>query len=549
MGLKAKAVYMNANLSSSNDSRLEGLSSSACRRLVSAAQALSLGRIDDAEQRLRGLLAVHPNHPEVLRMYAGLQILRGDSNGALTTLKRAIELRPDDAAYLSSYGSAFIEASRYDEAIPVLRRACECDPLYTTAWYNLGLALICSMRVDEAEFALRRAVSQSPDGEVNARVVLGEMLRAEGRFDEAIAEYRAVLAIQKHSGNAWWGLAEIKTRRFADVDLADLRQAMMHPMASQDDLIGMGFAMAKALDDRGQYAESLAALAEANKRALAHKQWDASAQTSYVDSILKAFAIPPAGTREQLGHEAIFIVSMPRSGSTLTEQVLASHSQVNGGGELSDLPSVLMEECQRLNMSFPQFVSSLGREDWERLGRKYLERTSRWRNDKPRFTDKLPNNWLYVGAIRAMLPAARIVVCRRDPLETCLSCYRQRLPKYEYTRTFSSLASAWHDFDRAIKCWARLHPSHIYESIYEKLVSDPEAKIRDLLAFCDLPFESSCLEFHKTVRKVQTPSATQVREPLRRDTARAHRYGALLDPLRSALGLPLFSASSGSECK
>jgi len=201
----------------------------------------------------------------------------------------------------------------------------------------------------------------------------------------------------------------------------------------------------------------------------------------------------------------------------------------------------LMEESKRLNKPFPDFVPVLTPSDWERMGHAYLERTSRWRGGRARFTDKMPSNWHYVGAIRAMLPGARIIMVRRDPLETCLSCYRQRLANSEYTRTFDDLAAAWRDFDRTVRHWRMLHPTHVYESIYEEFVVEPEAKIRALLEFCDLPFEPACLEFHKTERRVHTPSATQVREPLRRDTARTHRYGVLLDPLRVALGMPRFS--------
>lgn len=526
---------------------MDGLSPSASRRLIAATQALSLGRVVDAEQRLNGLIAVYPNHPEVLRMLAGLQSLRGDFYGALAIMERAIALRPNDAAYWSSFGSALIEAARYDEAIDALRHACELDPQYTTAWYNLGLAYIRCMRVDEASMALRRAVSQAPELELNARVILGNMFRAEGRNDEAVAEYRATIKQQPHAGNAWWGLAEIKTQRFADQDLEDLRVAMRSPGASEDDRSAMGFTLAKALDDRGRYADSLDALAEAHARVRARKRWDSAVYSAHIDAILKAFTPPPPGAAEPLGHEAIFITSMPRSGSTLTEQVFASHSLVDGGGEVADLPSVLMEESKRLSKPFPDFVAALTPGDWERMGRSYLERTARWRTGRARFTDKMPSNWHYVGAIRAMLPGARIIIVRRDPLETCLSCYRQRLANSEYTRTFDDLAAAWRDFDRTVKYWLMLHPSRVYESIYEEFVVDPEARIRALLEFCDLPYEPACLEFHKSERKVHTPSATQVREPLRRDTARTHRYGALLDPLRAALGMPSFSDAARQQ--
>jgi hypothetical protein len=236
---------------------------------------------------------------------------------------------------------------------------------------------------------------------------------------------------------------------------------------------------------------------------------------------------------------------MPRSGSTLVEQILASHSQVEGGGELPDLPMVLTEDSRRRGVAFPHWVAAAGGDDWARLGRRYLERTAHWRERRPRFTDKLPYNWFYVGAIRAMLPGARVIVARRDPLETCFSCYRQHLAQNEYTRTFADLAAFWRDFDRAATRWRELHPAHVFESSYEELVAEPQARIRALLDFCGLPFEAQCLEFHRTEREVHTPSAMQVREPLRRDTARSARYGSLLDPLRAALNLPLFSQGAG----
>jgi tetratricopeptide (TPR) repeat protein len=539
------AAALPATAPGGRDARLDGLSSSAARRLGIAAQALSMGQTTVAEQRLAGLLDVYPDHPEVLRMFAALQSLRGDAQAATVTMERAIAQRPNDAAYWSSYGSALLEAARYDEAIDALKRACEYDPDYTTAWYNLGLAYIRCMRVDEAKVALLRAVSQAPALSINARVILGDMFRAENRLDEAKAEYRAAIAVQKNAGTAWWGLSEIKTQRFGDDDLAALRDALNTPGASEDDMAAMGFTLARALDDRKQYAESLAALEQANARIRARKRWDARVYSEHIDAVLESFTPPRAGAVDPtLGHEAIFVASMPRSGSTLTEQVLASHSQVDGGGEISDLPAVLMEEAQRLNMSFPHFVHELTPGDWARLGRRYLERTKKWRGTRPRFTDKMPSNWQYVGAIRAMLPGAHIIVVRRDPLETCLSCYRQRLSNSEYTRTFADLGAAWHDFDRAVKHWRALHPDRVYENVYEEFVADPEGKIRQLLTFCELPFEPQCLEFHKTQRSVHTPSATQVREPLRQNTARAHRYGALLDPLRAALGLPPFSASA-----
>ena len=527
----------------SPNSRLHGLPHAAIQSVIAAAQALDLGRSTEAFRHIRALLASYPHHPEILRLAGGLYSLRGEHAQAIAALQRAVGLRSDDALYRNTLGSVLIQAGNLDTAIHVLRGACELDPNLGIAWFNLGLALMRCMRPAESAGALRRAVELSPD-QTAAQVILGEMLRAAGHADEATTQFRHILVRQPQSGMAWWGLADTKTVRLSRGDIAHMRRVMREPGLSDPDFVAIGFALAKALEDHDQYTESLDALAEANARARRHRQWNADAHSAQVDAVLDAFAPVPGGSDTGLGHEVIFIASMPRSGSTLIEQVLASHSQIEGAGELPDLPMTLTEESRRRGQSFPKWVGTMQTQDWQRLGRRYLERTTYWRGRRPRFTDKLPYNWLYVGAIRAMLPGARIVIGRRDPLETCFSCYRQHLADNEYTRTFADLAAFWRDFDRAARHWSMLHPTSVYENIYEDLIADPESRVPQLLAFCDLSFEPGCLAYHETVRDVHTPSAMQVREPLRRDTARGARYGSLLDPLRAALDMPPFSPST-----
>ncbi len=526
-----------------SNSRLLGLSPAAITSVLAAARALERGRADEANLHLAGLIASFPEHPEVLRLFAGMQSLRGNATAAITALHRAIAQRPHDALYRNTLGATLIDVGDYDGAITTLRHACALDPGLVVARFNLGLALMRSMRVTESADALQRVLALDPE-HATARVILGDMLRAQGRIDEAVAEYRRVLASQPQSGMAWWGLADLKMRYLNVDDIARLRESMRRNDTSDADFVAMGFALARALDDAGQCAAALEVLEQANARARRQRQWNAAAHAAAVDVVLNAFTPPPAVTDESLGSEVIFIVGQPRSGTTLIEQVLASHSQVEGAGELPDLPMVLTEESRRRGQPFPQWVPAMQMRDWQRLGRHYLERTMHWRKRRPRFTDKLPYNWFYIGAIRAMLPGARIIAGRRDPLETCVSCYRQHLAQNEYTRTFTDLGAFWRDFDRAMKHWCALYPRDVYENVYEELLADPERRIRELLDFCGLPFEPACFSFHAAARDVHTPSATQVREPLRHDTARAARYGDLLDPLRAALGMPPFSPGS-----
>ena len=525
-------------------SRLYGLDAASIPRIVATAQALEAGRLDEASQQIGSVVGRFPRHPEVLRLLAGIESLRGRHAEAIAAIRDAAAQRPRDALYQNTLGTVLAEAGEYDGAIAALTRCCEIEPGLAIAWYNLGVLLTRCVRHDEAVVALEEAVRLAPD-HVAARALLADMLRVGNRAQESAAEYRRIIALQPYAGMAWWGLADLKTTKFEAADIERIRAALADLRASDDDRIALGFALAKALDDHGRYAESLDALARANAIARKRKAWDAAAFAESVSSIHAAFTPPPHGAAEPLGASVIFIVSLPRSGSTLIEQILASHSDVEGAGELPDLPLVLAEESRRRGRLFPQWVGDMTPSDWERLGHRYLERTSHWTRRRPVFTDKLPSNWHSIGAIRAMLPGARIVVCRRDALETCLSCYRQHFAGNDYTRSFEDLGAYWREFDRSARHFAALHPGHVLEHRYEDLVAAPERNIRALLDFCGLPFEDACLRFHETQRDVRSPSAAQVREPLRADTARAARYGHLLDPLRKALGLPLADMAAG----
>jgi tetratricopeptide (TPR) repeat protein len=515
-------------------SRLYGLDAAAIPRVVATAEALAAGRLDDAAREIGTIAARYPSHPEVLRLRAGIDSQRGRHPEAIAAMRSAALQRPRDALYQNTLGTILAEAGEYDGAIDALRRCCELDPGLAIAWYNLGVLLTRSVRYDEAIDALREAVRLAPD-HVDARALLADMLRVSGDAEAAAAEYRRIITARPFAGAAWWGLADLKTTKFAAEDIDLLRAAFADSRASDDDRIALGFALAKALDDHGRYAESLAALADANAIARRRRQWNAAAFSNGIAAIRDAFTPPPPAPDAGLGNGVVFIVSLPRSGSTLIEQILASHPSVEGAGELPDLPLVLTEESKRRGRPFPDWASAMQPDDWQRLGRRYLDRTSHWSRRRPMFADKLPNNWYYIGAIRAMLPRARIVGCRRDPLETCFSCYRQLLHNNEYQRTFADLAAFWREFDTSLRLALAQHPANVHESVYEDLVADPERHIRRLLDFCGLPFDPACLAFHRTRRDVRSPSAMQVREPLRRDTARAPRYGALLDPLRDAL--------------
>lgn len=526
----------------STSPRLQGLPPPAIQRIILTAQALERGNVKEASRQLAPLLKSNPGHPEVLRLRAGILSQCGYHQAALAAMRQAVSQRPDDALYHNTLGTILGAGDDLDGAVEALRHACELQPDLGLAWHNLGVMLTHCVRHEEAIEALRRAVDLNPR-HIEARSLLSDMLRTQGRIEEAREHYRRMIAERPSSGMAWWGLANIKAVPFDEGDIEQMRRMVALPGIGVDEVVPLGFALAKALDDQGRYAESIAALARANTAARTRSRWSADEFSQGVSNMLATFSENvEVATDGELGRGVIFIIGLPRSGTTLVEQILASHSQVQGAGELPDLPLTLTAESQRLGIPFPDWTTQAGADDWARLGRRYMRRTARWQ-EKAYFIDKLPSNWMYIGAIRSMLPAARIIACRRDPLESCFSCYRQFLAGNEYARTFDDLAAFWRDFDRSIRFWRERIPSMLYEHSYEQLVADPEGGIRALLDFCGLPFEDACLRFHENQREVRSPSATQVRQPIQRDRARAAQYGTLLDPLRAALGLPLFRQS------
>lgn len=516
-----------------------GLPPTAIRQMAAAAAALDAGRLDQAQGFLHDVLTSHPDHPEVLRLKAGVQGLRGQYALAVETMRRAIAHRPDDPVYLNTLATMLGSAGELDAAIDVLRHACALQPGLATAWFNLGVFLTRCVRHSEAVEALKRAVQIEP-ANAYARCLMGDMLRVEGNVEQAGGTYRAVLAQWPWFGMAWWGLADLRSDAFSPGDAAAMRAAFVDPRATLDDRIATGFALAHALDSMGDYENAFAILQQAHKLARKRQAWDGQAFSAHLDGIL-ASSPPPLkeGRDSPFGHEAIFVVGLPRSGTTLVEQILASHSMVHGSGELPDLPLVLNEESHRRGLPFPEWSATATAADWRRLGERYLARTQRWRTQKSRFVDKLPINWMNIGVILAMLPGAHVVLCRRDPVETCFSCYRQLMQNNEYTRTFDDLAAYWRAFDRAGHHWQALYPDRVFELVHEALLMDPTHEIRRLLNHCGLPFDANCLDFHATHRNVHSPSASQVRQPLRKDTRHAPPYGALLDPLRKALAMPV----------
>lgn len=517
------------------DPRMAGLPADAVQRLHGAARAIRDGAFDIAQRLLGEVLNVAPEHPEALRLSGILNNQRERYADAQAFLLRALAQRPDDPYIFMDLGSAQQGLGERDAAHASWQRACELAPHEPMPWFNLGRSLQLEGSTEAAVGVLQRASELSPDL-LPARILLADALAHLGRFDEADAEYRAALQLHPACGDAWRGLANIKMRPLSERDREELALQFRRANIAETDRIAMGYALGKVYEDHGRYPEAFSALNEANFRMRRLSPWDASGFHTYTDAVIAASETLPAPLDATLGREAILIVGLPRSGSTLFEQILAAHPQVEGASELNDLGEVIRDESIRRNEPFPRWVAAATAQDWQRLGQDYLQRTARWRANRPYFTDKMPENWLYAGVMRAMLPGAHVIDTRRDALETAWSCFKQqfyRLPHFACSLT--DIAAYLRDCERAMTHWRNADPQHIRTQSYEALLADPENEIRALLDFCGLPFDARCLDYHQATRSVRTPSASQVRQPLRHDTARSVHYGSLLDPLRTAL--------------
>ncbi|MBO9661467.1 tetratricopeptide repeat-containing sulfotransferase family protein [Dokdonella sp.] len=504
-----------------------------------AQRAIERAAWNEAVAPLNEALQAQPGHPALLQLSAVLERGRGNVANAVALFGHLHRQFPHDAALANHLGAALAEAGQSEAAIAAFRHALDLDSNSIGAAYNLGRALDLRGEAAAALAAFDQALRVDPRHRPS-RILRAECLKQLGRLREAEDALRAVLREAPDTVAAWVGLANL--RALAPGDLDAVARLYADPHLHEAQRIDLGFVYGTMLEDAGRYAEAFATLQAANAAKRRRVRWNAAAVSALIDDILAAFA-PSHETEEEhdeadRGAGAIFLVGMPRSGSTLAEQILAAHPEVASGGEREDVARILQEESRRRGRRFPTWVGEANAADWRRLGEEYLRRCATWHGGRAHFTDKTLTNWQTLGAIRRMLPGARIVHCVRDPLETAWSCYKHHFGEAQFfAYDFADLGAFSRDCARAMRTWDARHPGWIHTHAHEALLAQPEARTSALLDACGLDFDAACLNFHEVRREVHTASAAQVRRPLQRGVALAERYGTLLDPLRRALGV------------
>jgi tetratricopeptide (TPR) repeat protein len=514
------------------------------REVVTATSLFSDGDLAPAEQTVRGFLIRHGDHPEAMRLLARIGMARDVLDDAEALLAAALEIAPDYQAARYDYADVLARRHKYVAAREETRRLLALQP--DNADYRaLAATAAVGLGDNEAAIAIYRDLLEAQPELPDVNLWLGHALKTVGQVPEAIEAYRAAAAARPSFGDAWWSLANLKTYRFTDAEIARMRIEEAAPATSPIDRYHLCFALGKALEDRDETAESWRYYERGNALKRAESRYRPEILETNTrkqrEVCTRAFFAARTGWGDPRP-DVIFVVGLPRSGSTLIEQILASHSQVEGTQELAEVQRIVLElqgrEPDLDDPRYPAAMADLTRTDFERLGARYLAETEVYRSGAPFFIDKMPNNFRHVGLIHLMLPNAKIIDVRRDPMSCCFSNLKQLFAQgQEFAYSEGDIARYYRTYLELTAHWDAALPGRVLRVQHEDVVDDLEGSVRRILAYCGLPFEPACVAFHETQRSVRTPSSEQVRQPIFRDGLDAwRRYEPWLGLLRDALG-------------
>jgi tetratricopeptide (TPR) repeat protein len=512
--------------------------------VVTATALFSDGELAESENLIRAFLLEHGHHVEAMRLLARIGIERDVLDDAQLLLEAVLDLTPDYRAARFDYAQVLIKRHMHQRAREQAEQLLAEDR--SNRNYRTLHALTCvGLGLHERAIELYRELLSGATQPADLHLSIAHSLKTLGRREEAIAEYHAAAAARSGYGDAYWSLANLKTYRFEDEELQQMRAAESAASTSVIDRYHLCFALGKALEDRLQYEKSFEYYARGNalKRAESHYR----PEVLELNTRLQIEVCTPelfARNRDSgvRAADPIFIVGLPRSGSTLIEQILASHSMVEGTQELADLPRIVADlkgrEPDLDNPRYPAVLAQMSAADYRRLGETYLTDTRVYRTGKARFIDKMPNNFRHIGLIHLMLPNAKIIDARREPMACCFGNLKQLFAQgQEFAYSIEDIARYYRTYLELMRHWDAVLPGRVLRVQHEDVVNDLEGNVRRLLDYCELEFEPACVEFYKTERSVRTASSEQVRQPIYREGLEQWRhYEPWLGPLREALG-------------
>lgn len=514
-------------------------------RLMEAAAALCENRVASAEALLRSHLKQFPTDVAAIRMLAEVAGRLGRYADAEVLLVRCLELAPSFAPARHNHAIVLHRQNKSGEALAEVDRLLAQDAR-NPSYRNLKAAILSRLGEFAQAIDIYSKVLGEYPNQARAWMSYGHALKTAGRQQECVDAYRRSIALAPNLGETWWSLANLKTFRFAPAELEAMRSQLQRTDISAEDRFHFHFAIGKSLEDAAEYADSFEHYAQGNSLRRSGIAYDAAETSTHVQRSKQVLSRDFFAERAAVGCEApdpIFIVGLPRAGSTLLEQILSSHPLVEGTMELPDVTSMarsLGERKTKAQVSkYPEVLATLGARDFHALGEQYLGQTRIQRKTSaPYFIDKMPNNWAHVGLIHLALPRAKIIDARRHPLGCCFSGFKQHFARGQhFTYGLEEIGRYYRDYVELMAHFDAVLPGRVHRVIYEQIVDDTEAEVRRLLDYCGLPFDAACLRFHENDRAVRTASSEQVRQPIYRDGVDQWRhYEPWLDPLKAALG-------------
>ncbi len=510
--------------------------------LVRGLNLQRMGNVREAEQVFRDVLLKDPTNVDALRLMAGVAMRAKQWGDAEMLLERALELAPDYYQGWMDIGMARQEQDKTDAAIEAYRNVMRLEPHKPNGYTSAGTIYAMIGEHDEAMNLLEKAVEIDP-GNFGALSGMGHVLKTVGNQDEAIAKYRECVQHNPDHGETWWSLANLKTFRFTDDDIAIMEKRAARESLVEEQRASFFFALGKAYEDKQDYDAAFTYYEKGNANRRQRETYDPVQTVDLHDSFIETFSKEFLTERGGVGCQSnapILIVGLPRSGSTLIEQILASHPDVEGTHELPDLGRVarsigLHREDRKV---YPGVTPFLDDGEFSALGEEYLRRTERHREtDLPRFTDKLPNNFAHVGFLSLILPNAKVINARRHPLDSCLGSFKQMFARGQpFTYDQFELAEFYAQYQRLMDHWHDVLPGTVLDVQYEDVVDDLETQVRRILEHCELPWNDACLRFYENERAVKTASSEQVRKPIYASSKHLWRnYEAHLGPMIEVL--------------
>jgi len=512
--------------------------------VVTATSLFSDGELTPAEQIIRAFLLRCGNHPEAMLLLARIGMARDVLDDAETLLEAVLVLEPGHQAARYAYAQALAQRQKHARAREEIERLLDRDP-GNLDYRSLAASIAVGLGEHERAIGLYRGMLIDAPGSPDVHLWNGHALKTIGRTPEAIDAYRAAAAARPDFGDAYWSLANLKRYRFSDDEMARMRAGEAAEATSPEDRWHLCFALGKALEDRNEIAESWTYYERGNALKRAESRYRPEILETNTRKQIEVCTRSFFEARAAWGAtepDPIFILGLPRSGSTLLEQILASHSKVEGTQELADIQRMVLEiqgrEPDLDNPRYPAALADMTGEDFLRLGEKYLADTRAYRTGKPVFIDKMPNNFRHIGLIHLMLPNARIIDARREPMSCCFGNLKQLFANgQEFTYSAEDIARYYRTYLELMRHWDAVLPGRVLRVRHEDVVDDLERQVRRMLDYCGLEFEQACVDFHKTERSVRTPSSEQVRQPIFRDGLDQWRkYEPWLGDLKAALG-------------